>query len=89
MFDLENEPGLPIYVHSKVCVVDDVWLSVGSDNLNRRSWTHDSELSCALLDERLDERRAVAAHRPAAEGHAGGDALGHPAAVIATELDRL
>ena len=54
--DLENEDGTPIYVHAKVCVVDDVWLMVGSDNMNRRSWTHDSELSCAVLDDTLDER---------------------------------
>ena len=54
--DLENEEGTPIYVHAKVCVVDDVWLMVGSDNMNRRSWTHDSELSCAVLDDTLDER---------------------------------
>jgi len=40
----------PIYVHAKVCVVDDTWLAVGSDNLNRRSWTNDSELSIAVLD---------------------------------------
>ncbi len=32
-------------------MVDDVWASVGSDNFNRRSWTHDSELSCAVLDD--------------------------------------
>jgi phosphatidylserine/phosphatidylglycerophosphate/cardiolipin synthase-like enzyme len=43
-------------VHAKVCVVDDVWCSVGSDNFNRRSWTHDSELSCAVLDDTRDER---------------------------------
>ena len=35
-------------MHAKVCVVDDVWASVGSDNLNRRSWTHDSELTAAV-----------------------------------------
>jgi phosphatidylserine/phosphatidylglycerophosphate/cardiolipin synthase-like enzyme len=56
IYDLENEAGTPIYVHAKVVVIDDVWAMIGSDNLNRRSWTHDSELSCAVLDERTDER---------------------------------
>jgi phosphatidylserine/phosphatidylglycerophosphate/cardiolipin synthase-like enzyme len=56
VYDLENEDGWPIYVHAKVCVIDDVWAAVGSDNLNRRSWTHDSELSCAVLDSRRDRR---------------------------------
>jgi len=56
VYDLENAEGTPIYVHAKVCVVDDVWGSVGSDNFNRRSWTHDSELSSAVLDTTHDER---------------------------------
>jgi phosphatidylserine/phosphatidylglycerophosphate/cardiolipin synthase-like enzyme len=56
VYNLENERGWPIYVHAKVCIVDDVWMTVGSDNLNRRSWTHDSELSCAVIDGELDER---------------------------------
>jgi len=55
-YDLENELECPIYVHAKVCVVDDVWMTVGSDNLNRRSWTNDSEASCAIVDETLDDR---------------------------------
>ncbi|MCT7660150.1 phospholipase D family protein [Mycobacterium deserti] len=50
VFDVENHEGTPVYVHAKVCVIDDIWASVGSDNFNRRSWTHDSELSCAVLD---------------------------------------
>ncbi len=50
VFDIENHEGTPVYVHAKVCVIDDVWACVGSDNLNRRSWTHDSELTCAVLD---------------------------------------
>jgi phosphatidylserine/phosphatidylglycerophosphate/cardiolipin synthase-like enzyme len=56
IYDIENEVDTPIYVHAKVCVVDDVWATVGSDNLNRRSWTHDSELSCAVIDSELDNR---------------------------------
>ncbi|HEX2578420.1 MAG TPA: phospholipase D family protein [Aquihabitans sp.] len=56
VYDLVNDAGTPIYVHAKVCVIDDVWLEVGSDNLNRRSWTHDSEVGCSVLDETLDQR---------------------------------
>lgn len=50
VFDLESEAGTPIYVHAKVCIVDDVWMTCGSDNFNRRSWTSDSELTCAIVD---------------------------------------
>jgi len=56
VFGVENHAGVPVYVHAKVGIVDDVWASVGSDNINRRSWTHDSELACAVLDEVADPR---------------------------------
>jgi phosphatidylserine/phosphatidylglycerophosphate/cardiolipin synthase-like enzyme len=56
IFDVENRLGVPVYVHAKVCVIDDVWTSVGSDNFNRRSWGHDSEIACAILDEERDSR---------------------------------
>jgi phosphatidylserine/phosphatidylglycerophosphate/cardiolipin synthase-like enzyme len=56
IFDIENRLGIPVYVHAKVCVIDDVWTSVGSDNFNRRSWGHDSEIACAVLDEERDTR---------------------------------
>jgi phosphatidylserine/phosphatidylglycerophosphate/cardiolipin synthase-like enzyme len=49
LFDLENEAGTPIYVHAKICLIDDTWAAVGSANLNRRSWTHDSELTAAVI----------------------------------------
>ena len=65
VFDVENHAGNPVYVHAKVCVIDDVWASIGSDNFNRRSWTHDSELSCAVLDETRDQREP---HDPAGLG---------------------
>jgi phosphatidylserine/phosphatidylglycerophosphate/cardiolipin synthase-like enzyme len=50
MYDPENAAGTPVYVHAKVCVVDDAWMTCGSDNLNLRSWTHDSEVTCAVVD---------------------------------------
>jgi phosphatidylserine/phosphatidylglycerophosphate/cardiolipin synthase-like enzyme len=50
MYDLESPTGTPVYVHAKICVVDDEWMTCGSDNLNMRSWTHDSELTCAVVD---------------------------------------
>ncbi|MGV9451649.1 phospholipase D family protein [Streptomyces sp. NPDC003635] len=56
VYALENHVGTPVYVHAKVCVIDDVWASVGSDNINLRSWTHDSEIACAVLDESEDPR---------------------------------
>jgi phosphatidylserine/phosphatidylglycerophosphate/cardiolipin synthase-like enzyme len=75
VYDLENERGTPIYVHAKAVMVDDVWAMVGSANLNRRSWTHDSEVAAAVVDERLDPR-------PPADP--GG--LGDGARVFAREL---
>lgn len=56
VFSVENPEGTPVYVHAKVCVIDDAWASVGSDNMNRRSWTHDSELTAAVVDAERDER---------------------------------
>jgi phosphatidylserine/phosphatidylglycerophosphate/cardiolipin synthase-like enzyme len=50
-YGLENHAGTPVYVHAKVCVIDDTWASTGSDNFNRRSWTHDSELTAVVLDQ--------------------------------------
>src|SRR4051794_38163003 len=60
---LENHGGTPVYVHAKVCVVDDLGASVGSDNINRRWWTHDSELSCAVVDNATDDGEPVAVDR--------------------------
>jgi phosphatidylserine/phosphatidylglycerophosphate/cardiolipin synthase-like enzyme len=51
VYGIENHQGTPIYVHAKTCIVDDTWATVGSDNFNRRSWTHDSELTAAVVDQ--------------------------------------
>jgi phosphatidylserine/phosphatidylglycerophosphate/cardiolipin synthase-like enzyme len=75
VYDLENEQGTPIYVHAKAVTIDDVWAMVGSANLNRRSWTHDSEVACAVLDQERDPRQPT---------DPGG--LGDGARVFAREL---
>ena len=59
VLDVENDRGRPIYVHAKLCLIDDVWAAVGSANVNNRSWTHDSELTAAVLDDERDPREPV------------------------------
>jgi phosphatidylserine/phosphatidylglycerophosphate/cardiolipin synthase-like enzyme len=59
IYDIENLAGTPVYVHAKISVIDDVWASVGSDNFNRRSWSHDSEIACAVLDDECDRREPL------------------------------
>ena len=43
----------PIYVHAKVTIVDDVWSTLGSANLNNRGMRDDTELNVATLDGEL------------------------------------
>jgi phosphatidylserine/phosphatidylglycerophosphate/cardiolipin synthase-like enzyme len=40
----------PIYVHAKVAIVDDLWSTVGSANLNNRGMRDDAEMNVAVLD---------------------------------------
>jgi phosphatidylserine/phosphatidylglycerophosphate/cardiolipin synthase-like enzyme len=66
VFNLENRAGTPIYVHAKICIIDDTWFTCGSDNFNRRSWTTDSELTCAVIDTSAGEQEAPGASAPLA-----------------------
>jgi phosphatidylserine/phosphatidylglycerophosphate/cardiolipin synthase-like enzyme len=43
----------PIYVHAKVAIVDDIWTTVGSGNLNNRGMHDDTEINVATLDKTL------------------------------------
>jgi phosphatidylserine/phosphatidylglycerophosphate/cardiolipin synthase-like enzyme len=43
----------PIYVHGKVAIVDDLWSTVGSANLNNRGMRDDTEANVAALDAEL------------------------------------
>ncbi|HVS84197.1 MAG TPA: phospholipase D family protein [Gaiellaceae bacterium] len=45
--------GKPVYVHAKVGIVDDEWLTVGSANLNEHSLFNDTEANVVLRDPEL------------------------------------
>lgn len=42
-----------LYIHSKIVIIDDVYVSHGSANWNRRSMTSDSEIGCNIVDTEL------------------------------------
>jgi phosphatidylserine/phosphatidylglycerophosphate/cardiolipin synthase-like enzyme len=43
----------PVYVHAKVTVVDDAWLTLGSANLNEHSLFNDTEMNVVARDPEL------------------------------------
>jgi phosphatidylserine/phosphatidylglycerophosphate/cardiolipin synthase-like enzyme len=43
----------PVYVHAKIGIVDDRWLTLGSANLNEHSLFNDTELNVVTHDEAL------------------------------------
>jgi phosphatidylserine/phosphatidylglycerophosphate/cardiolipin synthase-like enzyme len=45
--------GSIVYVHAKIGIVDDHWLTVGSANLNEHSFFNDSEVNVVVHDEAL------------------------------------
>lgn len=45
--------GRPIYVHAKIAVVDDAWLTVGSANLNEHSLFNDTEMNIVTHDPEI------------------------------------
>jgi phosphatidylserine/phosphatidylglycerophosphate/cardiolipin synthase-like enzyme len=48
-----------LYVHAKVAVVDDVWLTVGSANLNAHSLLNDTEMNVVTQDPELARQTRV------------------------------
>ena len=56
----ESGQPTPVYVHAKVGIVDDRWLTLGSANLNERSLFNDSEVNVVTDDRRLARDTRVA-----------------------------
>lgn len=83
-----NIPGLEqdcLNVHSKVMIIDDSLLSVGSANLNNRSMALDTECNVAI-ESGGDER--IARFIAGVRNRLLGEHLGKPAESLATELQR-
>jgi phosphatidylserine/phosphatidylglycerophosphate/cardiolipin synthase-like enzyme len=46
----------PVYVHAKIGIVDDEWLTLGSANLNEHSLFNDTEMNVVVHDPQLATR---------------------------------
>jgi phosphatidylserine/phosphatidylglycerophosphate/cardiolipin synthase-like enzyme len=46
----------PVYVHAKIGIVDDTWLTIGSANLNEHSLFNDTEVNLVTDDQGLARR---------------------------------
>lgn len=60
-----NSKGKEIYVHSKHIIVDDVFMMIGSSNMNYRSMSYDWEINAACVGKKLFKggTHNVRAHR--------------------------
>lgn len=54
-----NDAGQDIYVHSKTCIIDDVFLRIGSSNIDRRSMGFDTESDVAIIADSDQDRQRI------------------------------
>jgi phosphatidylserine/phosphatidylglycerophosphate/cardiolipin synthase-like enzyme len=65
-----------VYVHAKVGIVDDAWMTIGSANLNEHSLFNDTEVNVVLRDDPLIRQtrlRLWAEHLECSENEVAGD----------------
>src|SRR4029077_15162957 len=65
----------PVYVHAKLTVIDDAWLTIGSANLNEHSLFNDTEMNIVTHDPALAREtrlRLWSEHLELGEGDVGG-----------------
>jgi len=77
----DGEQSAMVYVHAKVGIVDDAWMTIGSANLNEHSLFNDTEVNVVIRDDPLIRRtrlRLWSEHlqRPESE------VAGHPTEVV-------
>ena len=51
IFHMERPDKAQIYVHAKLMIIDDCYVSIGSANFNGRSLTNDTEMEIGIVDE--------------------------------------
>lgn len=88
----DGEPARATYIHSKIMVVDDRFLTVGSANLTNRSVGVDTELNASFEAERSDEplgASIAAARRSLLAEHLGLAELVEPSGALVPWLDGL
>ena len=56
LYAIGGEKDWPIYVHAKVGIVDDAWVTIGSANLNEHSLFNDTEMNLVSHDRRLAQQ---------------------------------
>jgi phosphatidylserine/phosphatidylglycerophosphate/cardiolipin synthase-like enzyme len=79
---LSGERDDPLYVHAKVGIVDDRWLTVGSANLNAHSLMNDTEMNVVTDDADLARRTRVRLWAEHLELDEATVAASEPAAVV-------
>ena len=69
----------PLYVHAKIGIVDDAWLTVGSANLNEHSFFNDTEMNVVTCDrtvKRETRLRLWAEHLERSVNEVSGEPVG-------------
>ncbi len=53
LFATAGTRATPVYVHAKIAIIDDRWLTIGSGNLNEHSLFNDTEMNLLICDPTL------------------------------------
>jgi phosphatidylserine/phosphatidylglycerophosphate/cardiolipin synthase-like enzyme len=59
LYTIGDEKDWQVYVHAKVGIVDDAWMTIGSANLNEHSLFNDTEMNLVTHDQRLARQTRV------------------------------